>query len=158
MKSGALLTVVVLLSVLAGCAQAVEQAVPLKPSELNARPTHFNGKTVLVTGFVTLVPEGHNLYESRSLNSEFRQHVSLGGKGNFHPQAWDKYCLTIANPGPMYKHQADFNGATITVKGKFIDDYLNSRAIDLGACALPTAIIIDYADLRQRYPSRFGEH
>jgi hypothetical protein len=157
MKIGPLLAAIAVLSILAGCVQAAERTVPLKPSELNARPAHYNGKIVLVRGFVTLVPEGHNLYESKNLNREFRQHIAAGGKDDFHPQAWDKYCLTIANPGLLYKHQADFNGTTVTIKGKFIDDYLNARTIDLGACPLPTAIIIDYADLRRRYPSRFHD-
>lgn len=159
MNAYRLLVGVVLVGALqSGCVQASEHGSPLSPSELNANPSQYNGKTVTVRGYVTLVPEGHNLYESQSLNAEFRRHVAAGGKDNFKPRAWDKYCLTIANPGPMYKHPSAFNKQTLTIKGKFIDDYLNSRTIDLGACPLATAIVVDYTDLQRRYPSLFREH
>ena len=55
----------------------------------------------------------------------------------------------------MYKHQSNFDKKTITVLGKFVDDYLGPRTLDLGACPLPTALYIDYADLRRRYPALF---
>jgi hypothetical protein len=149
---------VVLMSVLqSGCLQASKHVAALSPSTLNGDPSQYNGKTVTVRGYVTLVPEGHNLYESQSLNAEFGRHVAAGGKDNFKPREWDKYCLTIANPGPMYKRPAIFNKQTLTIKGKFVDDYLTPRTIDLGACPLPTAIVIDYADLQKRYPALFHE-
>ena len=36
---------------------------------------------------------------------------------------------------------------------KFIDNYQIGKTVDLGACPLPTAIIIDNAALARRYPS-----
>lgn len=51
--------------------------------------------------------------------------------------------------------QQKLNGTTITVRGKFLANYLDGK-IDLGACPLPTAISIDVDDLKQRYPSIFS--
>jgi hypothetical protein len=41
---------------------------------------------------------------------------------------------------------------------KFIANYLDGTRIDLGACPLPTAIIIDESDFKQRYPSLLIEN
>lgn len=123
------------------------------PSELNQNASKYNGAIVTVRGYVTLNPSGHNLYESRKLDQQF-EHGWHSDK-SFDPKKYLKYCLTIANPAIMYVHRDAFNGKTIIVKGKFIDDYLKNR-IDLGACPLSTGIIIDEADLKARYPSIFN--
>lgn len=107
---------------------------------------------MVVRGYVTLAPEGHSLYESRQLNVEFKRRWD--SDKNFDPRDYVKYCLTIANPDFLYRVKDEIDGQTITMKGKFIDNYLEGR-LDLGACPLPTAIIVDEADLRTRYPSIF---
>lgn len=144
---------------LSSCAGGLKNETALSPSVLNTTASYYNGKTVLVQGYVTLAPEDHTLYESKALDAEATRLWNSGDK-NFNALSfeWTRYCLTIANPGVLYKHQSSFNKQTITVKGKFVDDYLTPRTIDLGACPLPTAIVIDYADLQRRYPSLFQKH
>ena len=146
-----LLTLVLCGLFASGCSLNPVQSEPLSPSELNTNAAHYNGQTIVVRGYAILVPEGHALYESRALNNEFRRGVDAGGR--FDVNKYEKYCLTIANPDLLYKNQVAVKGKTLIVRGKFIDNYLNGKVIDLGACPLPTAIIIDENDLRQRYGS-----
>jgi hypothetical protein len=129
---------------------AMAQSGVLRPSMLNGNPTQFNGKDVVVRGYVTLEPEGHNIYESKELNVELGNAIDAGGRG-FDMNSFDKYCLTIGNPALLYKNRATLEGKTLVIKGKFIDNYLTGHNIDLGACPLPTAIIIDQNDFKQRY-------
>lgn len=122
----------------------------LSPSQLNANPSRYQNKTVIIRGFVTLAPEGHTLYESRELNDKFRDGFD-SHSNDFHVRDYNKYCLTIANPGLMYRNQATLRDKTLTVEGTFLADYRKSDRIDLGACPLPTAILIDMKDLKHRY-------
>jgi len=124
----------------------------MTPSELNASASKYAGQNVVVRGYVTLGPEAHSLYESEQLKKEFARRWDTD-KG-FDPNKYAVYCLTIANPDLLYGKRDTVSGKTITVKGKFVDDYLNGR-VDFGACPLPTAIIIDEADLKARYPEIF---
>jgi hypothetical protein len=123
----------------------------MSPSELNAAPTAFQHKVVTVRGYVILEPEGHSLYESEALKIEFDKSWDSGAKG-FNPRSYVKYCLTIANPELMYRNRDTLRGKTLTVTGEFLADYMTPQAIDLGACPLPTAILIDLGDLKRRYP------
>lgn len=136
-----------------GCAIRQKTEMSFSPSDLNTRASFFNGKTVLVKGYISLMPEDHTIYESKALDAEATRLWNSHDKGfNALSFEWSRYCLTIANPSILYRFQDKFNNQTITLKGKFVDDYLNSQTIDLGACPLPTAIFIDYGDLQRRYP------
>jgi hypothetical protein len=135
-----------------GCSLSPEHRRPLSPSELNANATQYNGQTVVVRGYIKLAPEGHVLYESEALDAEFRKGWDSGSR-DFDVKKYEKYCLTIANPDLFYRNQAAVNGKTLVVRGKFVDDYLDGHTVDLGACPLPTAIIVDENDLRRRYGS-----
>jgi hypothetical protein len=44
------------------------------------------------------------------------------------------------------------HGKTVAVRGKFIKDYKHDGFIDLGACPLAGALLIDGDDLARRYP------
>jgi hypothetical protein len=99
---------------------------------------------------VKLAPEGHVLYQSQALDAEFRKGWDSGSR-DFEVKKYEKYCLTIANPDLLYKNQALVNGKTLIVQGKFVDDCRDGHTVDLGACPLPTAIMIDESDLRRRY-------
>jgi len=121
------------------------------PSQLNANPPRYSGVTVVVRGFVKLTPEAHVLYESRALDGEVQRGQESGNRG-FDVRKYEKYCLTIANPELLYKNRATVNAKTIIFQGKFIDNYQIGKTVDLGACPLPTAIIIDNAALARRYP------
>ena len=122
------------------------------PSQLNANPARYNGMTVVVRGFIKLTPEVHVLYESRAIDGEVERGWDPGNRG-LGVKKYEKYCVTIANPELLYKNRATVNTKTITFQGKFIDDYQIGKTVDLGACPLPTAIIIDNATLARRYPS-----
>lgn len=135
-----------------GCSPSPIQGGPLSPSELNVNATRYNGQTVVVKGYIKLAPEGHVLYESEALDTEFRKGWDSGSR-DFDLKKYEKYCLTIANPDLLYRNQATVNGKTLVVQGKFVDDYLDGHTVDLGACPLPTAIIIDESDLKRRYGS-----
>jgi hypothetical protein len=124
----------------------------LSPSQLNGDPAAFQHKSVIVRGYVTLEPEGHNLYESKTLNDEFRKGWDSGSP-SFNQRNYAKYCLTIANPGLMYRNRDTLKGQTLVVKGTFLADYLTPKKIDLGACPLRTGLLIDMDDLKKRYPT-----
>jgi hypothetical protein len=72
-------------------------------------------------------------------------------------RGFEKYCITIANPELLYKNRAAVDARTIIFQGKFIDDYRIDKNVGLGACRLPTAIVIDNADLARRYPSLLSQ-
>lgn len=131
---------------------ACAQEHVLTPSQLNANPSAYKNEDVTVRGYVTLEPEGHNLYESKELNEQFRKGLDAGSK-DFHVRDYINYCLTIANPDLMYRNRATLRGRTLVVKGRLLDNYRNPRVIDLGACPLPTAILIDMDDFKIRYGS-----
>lgn len=142
--------------VVAGCAHSVPTSAGIvSPDDLNATPERYHDETVMVKGFITLVPEAHNLYQSKALKAEFERRWDAEDPA-FEPSAYQTYCLTIANPEALMPKREALNGTTITVKGKFLADYLEGK-IDFGACPLPTAIVIDVDDLKRRYPSIFAD-
>jgi len=142
------------LVLVAGCAHSAPLSDDAtSPSVLNAAPQQYRDKTVVVEGYLTLVPEAHNLYQSKELKAEFERRWDAEDP-SFDPKTYQEYCLTVANPGALMEKQ-QLNGITITVRGKFLANYLDGK-IDLGACPLPTAILIDVDDLKQRYPSIFS--
>lgn len=114
---------------------------PLTPSELNENPVYYDGREVTVKGYVKIISEGHNIYESKQLSDEFERKWNANTKG-FDPKVYRKYCLTIENPSIINSNGENFR-KTMTVSGKFVAHYLHDRFIDLGACSLPTAIVID---------------
>ena len=126
-----------------------------KPSDLNRNPAAFDGKIVLLSGYITLTPSGHSLYESKELNDEFRRRINHPGR-SFNPADYDKYCVTIANTEPLRKAAKYINSASVTVKARFLATYLKAGEIDLGACS-DTAIEIDVADFVRRYPAFFRQ-
>jgi len=116
----------------------------------------YNGRTVVVRGFVKLAPEVHVLYESQAIYSEAHRGSESSNRG-FDVTKYEKYCVTIANPELLYKNSATVNAKTITFQGKFIDNYQIGKTVDVGGCPLPTAIVIDSAALARRYPSLFPQ-
>jgi hypothetical protein len=137
-----------------GCSHAASvRDDALSPSQLNANAAHYNGAQITVSGYLKLGPESHVLYESKELDEEFKKRWD-SGSSDFNPKDYEKYCLTIGNPKLLYENRLKVVGKTIVVKGRFVDNYLDAQHIDLGACPLPTAIIIDESDLKQRYDLR----
>lgn len=134
-----------------GCAANPEtEHHSLTVSQVNADPSNFEGKQILIRGYVVLTPEAHILYESKDLNAKFRAQVNAN-KSEFDPKAYNKYCLTLANPDLLLKNKAALTEKTLTIKGTFLSHYLDGNSFDIGACPLPTAIMIDETDFRGRY-------
>jgi hypothetical protein len=129
-----------------------EASGSMRPSQLNKSPRKYDGREVVVTGFVTLVSEGHTLYESQALDEEFRRRWD-SGKSDFDPRDYVQYCLTIANWELMYKHKRALAGKTLTLKGIFVANYLDQHKLDTGACPLPTGFLVNEDDLERRYLS-----
>jgi hypothetical protein len=148
-------TIPLILALLAnGCASPVHESALLSPLTLNSNPDVYHQQSVLVEGYVTLVASGHNLYQSKALNEEFAYNLHDGER--FDPRPYIPYCLTIANPQIFEDHMSDFSGRTLVFRGRFLKNYLDGQTVDLGACPLPTAIVIDEADARRRYPDLFS--
>jgi len=131
------------------------------PSELNAQPARFVNQRVTVSGFIRLTPSGHTLYESEALAQAFESQFAKPGPSfrkpetSFRPHADDNYCLTIANPDFMYDAPQDINRHAVVLRATFVAPYLKVNQIDLGACALNTAIRVDEKDFARRYPEFF---
>jgi hypothetical protein len=138
----------------ASCASRIKKLPLLTPEALNSDPAAHHQHTVLVEGFVTLTSSGHNLYQSGALKEEFIRNFHQ--LDSFDPRHYLPYCLTIANPQIFDGHEGGFSGRTFVFRGKFLKKYLTDASIDLGACPLPTAIVIDESDTRRRYPTLFG--
>ena len=136
--------------VLSACAHVNQESAIYSPSVLNGSREKFHRKIVRVRGYVTITSNGHTLYESKSLNAEFRR--LWDQESDFDQETFDKYCLTIANPDFFYKNSELLSGKTIIAEGRFIKNYLKDDAIDLGACPIKTGIIIDTKSIKTVEP------
>lgn len=134
------------------------QARTFLPSQLNAEPQKYDGKTLTVRGFVVLAPEGHNLRDSKAIYDKFAEAFDSNAKydPSFDLRDYEGYCLTIANPSFLYDHIQEYRSKTLVLRGRFVAKYLRPDQIDLGACPLPTGFYVDIDDLRRRYPPKSG--
>jgi hypothetical protein len=112
----------------------------LTPEQLNESPSSFSGRQITVRGFVNIEDQGHILYQSKELFDEFGKKVNAHKA--FDIKSYDKYCVTIENPGFFEANNLSTPG-TFTLIAKFDSDYLNKRRLDLGACAEPTGIVVE---------------
>jgi len=147
----AVLPVVLCSVVLTGCAIHKVPGTFLTASELNTNVANYNGQTIEMRGYIVLGPESRDLFESKRIFSEIERGYHSGSR-DFDMKKYDKDCVTIANPDFLFRNGRTVNYKTLIIRGKFIDDYLGPRTINLDACS-PTAIIIDEEDLRHRYPA-----
>ena len=139
-----------------GCMEAGESAeTVLSVSELNTHPALYNAKTVVLSAYVRIAPEGHSLYESKEKNDEFVEAFNHHMKPHFDFKKYDSYCLTIANPDFFYAHADVLNGKTVVVRGKFLATYLGPNEYEHGACPISTGIVIDVDELERRYRGMF---
>jgi len=129
-------------------AEALAQA--LSPSAINANPAAYDGQAVTVTGYLVLKPEAHVLYESRELDQAFRKELAERPPTIDFSQ-WDKYCLTVLNVKFLQEHRSAFDGKTVTLTGHVKSEYLDGTVVDLGACPLPTALILDDQSVQKLY-------
>ena len=60
----------------------------------------------------------------------------------FNPDAYGRFCLTIANP-EVVRGRADTEHSTVIVVGRFVENYIDLKhELDLGACS-SSAIVVD---------------
>src|ERR1700761_3852528 len=81
-----------ILAVLLSPVQAADRNV-LSPSQLNSYADFYDGHKVIVKGFALLETHGHIMFDSREIFLHQDQHKSPD----------DKYCLTIINPGFLFR-------------------------------------------------------
>jgi hypothetical protein len=141
----------------AGCSRESASVENVTPSQLNSNSARYNGKIVSVTGFILLGPDAHDIYESEALHAELKKRWVANDPG-FNPVQYLNYCLTIINPDIFYKNIKSLAGKTLTLRGRFVDNYLDEDGLNLGSCTLPTGLFIDEADLKQRYASLLTSH
>lgn len=121
----------------------------LRPSELNAKPSIYDGKYITVEGYIIIKPSAHVLYESKAIQMNFER-LWNSNNPSFDPRSFFKYCVTIANRNDLVNLSTRLPDH-VSVRAKFIAKYLDDRHFDPGSCPLPTAVIIDVDDLKRRY-------
>jgi hypothetical protein len=117
----------------------------LSPSTLNRNKDTYHGERVSVRGYVTIGFEVHTLYESKKLKRQFERAFD---SDNFRPEDFESFCLTIANPTVFGEHSDRYWNARVEFEGTFDREYKKPGVIDLGACALPSAITVDPKSIR----------
>lgn len=132
---------------LCGCAMMAALPV-LTPRELNTHPEQYDGREVVVRGFVILGTNGRSLYQSKERFQEFDRAFYAHAPG-FNPAEFDADCLTLLNAQVLEENPSVFSGQTITVRGHFERNYQTGDILDLQACGGPTALILDKRDTRR---------
>jgi hypothetical protein len=135
---------------LCGCAMVTlsPAAQVLTPRELNTHPNQYDGRQVVVRGFVILGTNGRSLYQSKERFEEFDRALYAQTPG-FNPAEFDADCLTLLNAHVLEDNRSVFEGQTITVRGRFERNYLTGDVLDLQACGGPTALALDERDTRR---------
>jgi hypothetical protein len=127
---------------------AASVAHVLSPRELNTDARQYDGREVVVRGFVVLGTNGRSLYQSKERFEEFGRAFYAYAPG-FNPADFDADCLTLLNAGILEDNVSVFNGQIVTVRGRFKSKYLADDVLDLQACHEPTALVLDEQDTRR---------
>jgi hypothetical protein len=119
---------------------------PLSPSHFKGNATAYDGRDVLVRGYVILSTNGRSLCDSKQ---KFEQWVRALERhaDDFRYQDYEGLCLTMLNADTVLKNERLFSRQTITVHGRFMKDYPGA-AFDLQAWG-ENAIVLDDADVRR---------
>lgn len=136
-------------ALLCGCSvmRGSSAAYVLTPRELNTHSEQYDGREVVVRGFVILGTNARSLYQSKERLEEFGRAVDAPTPG-FNLE-FEADCLTLLNAKVLEENSSVFNGQTITVRGRFVRKYLTGDVVDLQACGGPTAFILDEGDTRR---------
>lgn len=118
------------------------------PRELNTHPEQYDGREVVVRGYVVLGTNARVLYESRERFDEGNRAFRALTPG-FDPSPFYADCLTLLNAHVLEENRSVFNGQTITVRGRFERNYLTDDMLDLQACGGPTALALDERDTQR---------
>jgi len=120
----------------------------LTPRDLNTHPEQYDGREVVVRGFVILGTNGRSLYQSKERFEEFDRAFYAHTPG-FKPADFDADCLTLLNARVLEENDSVFSGQTVTVTGRFQRNYLTGDMLDLQACGGPAALALDEPTTRR---------
>jgi len=134
---------------LCGCAMTTAPPVAdvLTPRELNTHAEQYDGREVAVRGFVVLGTNGRSLYQSKERFEEFGRDFYAQPPG-FNAADFDADCLTMLNARLVEQNFSVFDGQTITVRGRFMRNYMTGNVLDLQACGR-NAFVLDAQDTRR---------
>lgn len=135
---------------LCGCAMMTTSSVAhvFSPRELNTDPRQYDGREVVVRGFVVLGTNGRSLFQSKERFEEFGR-AFYAHEPSFNPADFDGDCLTLLNADVLEDNVSVFNGQTVTVRGRFESNYRTDDVLDLQACNERTALVLDERDTRR---------
>lgn len=135
---------------LCGCAMVTTSptAPVLSPREVNGDPTRYDGREVVVRGFVVLGTNGRSLFQSKERFEEFGRALYANEPG-FNSADFDGDCLTLLNADILENNVSVFDGQTVTVRGRFESNYRTDDVLDLQACSERTALVLDERDTRR---------
>jgi hypothetical protein len=139
-----------LVLLLCGCAMVTASSVAhvLSPREVNSDPKQYDGREVVVRGFVVLGTNGRSLFQSKERFEEFGRALYAHEPG-FNAADFDGDCLTLLNADVLEDNVSVFNGQTIRVRGRFESNYRTDDVLDLQACHERTALVLDERDTRR---------
>lgn len=106
----------------------VERNDYVTPTELNERPDFFDGKTVIVHGFLLIDVEQRFIVQDRQT---YENWTGDGSK-----------CITTTNDQLLWSIRRKFAKRMVEVRGVFRKDALPRDAVMLGACNI-TGIEVD---------------
>jgi len=131
-------------SVAGACSTTSSDANPtgyLTPRVLNSTPDLYDGKEVVVRGYILLGTNGRSLRQSKD---EFRRYARAL-RNNAPDSVLAKYsddCLTLLPANFVMDSRELLEDKTLTVKGVFSKDYNDGTRVDLQACGR-NALILD---------------
>lgn len=135
---------------LCGCAMVTTSptAPVLSPREVNGDTKRYDGREVVVRGFVVLGTNGRSLFQSKERFEEFGRTLYANEPG-FNSADFDGDCLTLLNADILENNVSVFDGQTVTVRGRFESNYRTDDVLDLQACSERTALVLDERDTRR---------
>ena len=119
----------------------------LTPRELNSNSSKYDGKTVLVRGYLLLGTNARSLFQSKERYDEYVKKW----KENSSETELSKYdddCLTLLNADLLFEKQNKLRNKTYTLRGVFEENYLDGTVVDLQACS-KSALILEDAEVKR---------
>ena len=141
-------------SVLCGCGTRPTDgnfADYLTPQDLNAAPDLYDGKEVLVRGYVMIGTNARSLAQSKHAVKEFARALDKNAPDSVIAK-YDNDCLTLLPSGVVMEHRGILDKRTLTFKGVFLKNYNDGTVVDLQACGL-NAVILDEEYMEQLFHS-----
>lgn len=114
--------VIIVALIASGCASSTTKSVPadaLKPSQLNAHASSYDGKQVTVRGWLVL---------------GFEKRYLVDDKRSYKDWPSDDVCVTVVNANALLVRQSEYNEKQVELRGTFHRDVLSNGVVRLGAC------------------------